>query len=147
MLPTLHSIGHDDAAAAIDAATARAWALGVPQNIAAVDKAGHLVAFRRMDGAKFIATDIATDKAFTAADARRATSAIAAVALPGHAGFGINTQQHGRFTILAGGLPLMSPDSGEVVGGIGVSSDSTAEDEDVAEAGAAAFKILIGRPR
>jgi uncharacterized protein GlcG (DUF336 family) len=42
-------------------------------------------------------------------------------------------------TILAGGLPLALPECGEVVGAIGVSSGSTAQDAEVAEAGLAAF--------
>ena len=58
---------------------------------------------------------------------------------PGSPGFGVNTQHHGRVTILAGGLPLALPENGEVVGAIGVSSGSTAQDAEVAEAGLAAF--------
>lgn len=123
----------------IDAACAKAREIGVPQNIAVVDAAGHLVAFRRMDGAKFIAIDIAINKAFTAAGSRKPTAALAAAAQPGVAGFGVNTQHHGRFTILAGGLPLTLPGTEDVVGAIGVSSGSTAQDAEVAEAGLQAF--------
>jgi uncharacterized protein GlcG (DUF336 family) len=56
------------------------------------------------------------------------------------AGFGVNTQHHGRFTILAGGLPLTLPGTEDVVGAIGVSSGSTAQDAEVAEAGLQAFQ-------
>ena len=64
-------IGAAEAHILIEAAAAKAEAMGVPQNIAVVDGAGHLVAFRRMDGAKFMAIEIAINKAFTAAGARR----------------------------------------------------------------------------
>ena len=132
-------VGALDAQAVIDAACRKAQEIGVPQNVAVVDGAGHLVAFRRMDGAKFIAIDIALNKAFTAAGARKVTGEIAGAAQPGAAGYGVNTQHQGRFTVLAGGLPLALPETGEVVGAIGVSSGSTAQDSDVAEAGQRAF--------
>jgi uncharacterized protein GlcG (DUF336 family) len=133
------NIDADLAQIVIAAAAAKAREIGVPQNIAVVDAAGHLVAFHRMDGAKFIAIDIAINKAFTAAGSRKPTSALAAAAQPGVAGFGVNTQLQGRFTILAGGLPLTLPGTEEVVGAIGVSSGSTAQDAEVAEAGLQAF--------
>lgn len=132
-------IGAAEAQILIEAAAAKAEAMGVPQNIAVVDGAGHLIAFRRMDGAKFMAIDIAINKAFTAAGARRPTAAMWEAAQPGSPGFGVNTQHHGRVTILAGGLPLALLESGEVVGAIGVSSGSAAQDAEVAEAGLAAF--------
>ncbi|RYE34775.1 MAG: heme-binding protein [Hyphomicrobiales bacterium] len=138
MLLTRH-IGAAEADILIEAAAAEAEAIGVPQNIAVVDGAGHLVAFRRMDGAKFMAIEIAINKAFTAAGARRPTAALWEAAQPGAPGFGVNTQHQGRVTILAGGLPLALPDSGDVVGAIGVSSGSTAQDAAVAEAGLTAF--------
>ena len=50
---TRQSIDIDTAEAVIAAASTHATQMGVPQNIAIVDEAGHLVAFRRMDGAKF----------------------------------------------------------------------------------------------
>lgn len=139
-------IGAGEAHILIEAAAAKAEAMGVPQNIAVVDGAGHLVAFRRMDGAKFMAIEIAINKAFTAAGARRPTAAMWEAAQPGSPGFGVNTQHHGRVTVLAGGLPLALPESGEVVGAIGVSSGSTAQDAEVAEAGLAAFlDHLVGK--
>lgn len=120
-----------DGAMLIEAAIERAAAIDVPQNIAVVDSAGHLVAFHRMDGAKFISIDIAVAKAFTASGTRKETAAIGPATQPGQPGFGIQNLQAGRFTTLPGGIPVMS--DGVVVGAIGVSSGSTAEDADVAE--------------
>ncbi|KAB0265457.1 GlcG/HbpS family heme-binding protein [Microvirga brassicacearum] len=138
----LQTIDAAEAGAVVDAAAARATEMGVPQNIAIVDEAGHLVAFRRMDGAKFISIEIALAKAFTAAGARKATRDIAPVTIPGEPGFGIQNLLGGRFTTLAGGIPLKLGDV--VVGAIGVSSGSTQEDHVVAQAGADFF--ASGRP-
>jgi len=126
-----------EAETVIAAGVAKATEMGVPQNIAVVDAAGHLVAFRRMDGAKFMSIEIAMAKAFTAAGARRATADILSATLPGQPGFGLQNLHAGRITTLGGGLPLLR--AGAVVGAIGVSSGSVAEDIVVAEAGAHSF--------
>jgi uncharacterized protein GlcG (DUF336 family) len=135
-----HQMGLAEAEIVIAAAAREAAGIGVPQNIAVVDAAGHLVAFRRMDGAKFTSIEIAFAKAFTAAGAHVETGAIAARTLPGEPGFGIQNMHGGRFTTLAGGIPLRA--FGQVVGAVGVSSGSTTQDQQVAEAGAAAFQAL-----
>jgi uncharacterized protein GlcG (DUF336 family) len=121
----------------VAAAVLHAEKIGVPQNIAVVDEAGHLVAFRRMNGAKFLSIEIAIAKAFTAAGAQKSTREIGPATQPGAAGFGAQALHGGRFTTLPGGIPLVV--SGEVVGAVGVSSGSTAEDQQVAEAGASAL--------
>src|SRR5258708_19201600 len=61
---------HDGALMIIDAAVAKAAAMGVPQCIAVVDDGGNLLAFLRMDGAKFLSTDSATRKAISAVSSR-----------------------------------------------------------------------------
>lgn len=137
---TAFNIGCGEAEPVIAAAAREAARMGVPQNIAIVDAAGHLVAFRRMDGAKFTSIEIALAKAFTAAGAQVETRAIGARTLPGEPGFGLQNLHGGRFTTLAGGIPLRV--GAQVVGAIGVSSGSTAQDQQVAEAGAAAFATL-----
>lgn len=122
----------------VAAAAARATEIGVPQNIAVVDASGHLVAFSRMDGAKFTSIDIAMAKAFTAAGAQKETLAIGPATQPGQHGFGIQNSNGGRFTTIPGGVPLVA--DGDVVGAIGVSSAAAMQDHDVAQAGAAAFR-------
>lgn len=133
----LNRITLEEARIILEATEAKARELGVDQNIAVVDESGHLVAFHRMDGAKFIAIEIAINKAYTAAGTRKATLEFKEVSLPGQPGFGVHTQHQGRFTILAGGIPLLV--GGEVVGAVGVSSGSAQQDQEVAEAGAQAF--------
>lgn len=131
------SIDIETAEAVIEAATAHAAKMGVPQNIAIVDDAGHLVAFRRMDGAKFFAIEIAITKAFAASGTRKATREIGPATQPGAPGYGAQALLGGRFTTLPGGIPLVV--GGAVVGAIGVSSGTTAEDQEVAEAAVAYF--------
>lgn len=131
------SLGLDEAERIIVAASAKAQSIGVPQNIAVVDAAGHLIAFRRMDGAKFLSIEIATAKAVTAAGARKATADIMPATQPGQPGYGIQNLHGGRFTTLGGGIPLLV--GAEVVGAIGVSSGTVADDIVVAQAGADAF--------
>jgi uncharacterized protein GlcG (DUF336 family) len=140
---TRTSIDNRTAEAVIAAASRHAEAMGVPQNIAIVDEAGHLVAFRRMDGAKFFSIEIAIAKAFTAAGARKATRDIGPATQPGAGGFGAQNLHGGRFTTLPGGIPLVM--NGQVVGAIGVSSASVAEDQVVAEAGVAWFEEHVLR--
>ena len=124
----------------IGAAMQHALAIGVPENIAVVDESGNLVAFKRMDGAKFLATEIAINKAFTSAGSRKPTSELSVTTLPGAPAFGIQTQHDGRFITVAGGFPLQV--DGAVVGAIGVSSGSAGEDHAVAEAGLVAFVAM-----
>ena len=130
----------------IAAGQAKAGEIGSPSNVTVVDAGGNLVSHIRMDNAWVGSIDISINKAFTAAGARRPTVAMWEAAQPGSPGFGVNTQHQGRVTILAGGLPLALPGSGEVVGAIGVSSGSTAQDAEVAEAGLAAFLEQVAGP-
>ncbi|MEO0384332.1 MAG: heme-binding protein [Pseudomonadota bacterium] len=114
-------------------------ATGVAQNIAVVDHSGALLVFIRMDGAKLIAGPIAINKAFTAATAQARTADIAPKTLPGEPGFMIQLQQNGRFTTLGGGVPLLMEDA--VVGGLGISGGSVAQDIEIADAAAKKLEL------
>ena len=121
----------------LSAAEEKAAEMGQPMNIAVMDAGRNLVAFHRMDGAWVASTDIAIDKAFTSAGRGLTTRKIGEMAQPGQPLFGINTTNGGRIVIFAGGVPLVR--DGEVVGAVGVSGGSVDQDEEVAEAGVAAF--------
>lgn len=129
---TLH-----DAQTVLDAAQAHARQMGVDMVLAVVDEGGHLLALRRMDGAKVTSVAIAVDKAFTAAGLRFPTRELEAGALPGQGAFGLNTALGGRMMILGGGVPLAH--EGQCVGAIGVSSGTREQDHEVAQAGAGAL--------
>jgi uncharacterized protein GlcG (DUF336 family) len=121
----------------VAAAEQRARDIGVPMNIAVVDEGANLVAFARMDGAWLGSIDIAQGKAFTARAFDLGTEELAPMSQPGQPLYGITATNHGRVVILPGGLPLQA--GGAVVGAIGVSGGEVAQDQQVAEAGAAAF--------
>ena len=125
------------AQAVVDAAQAKATQIDVPMNIAVVDDGGNLVAFTRMDDAWLGSIDIAQNKAYTARAFDMPTKDLAPLAQPGAPLYGIEASNHGRLIVFAGGIPLVSGD--RVVGAIGVSGGSVEQDQEVAEAGVAAF--------
>ena len=134
---TITRLDITDARVLIAGATARAAEIGVPMCIAITDESGQLVAFERMDGGKVTSTTIAIDKAFTAAAARKATHEYGTASQPGASAYGIASAIGGRLMVVGGGLPVTV--NGAVVGGIGVSSGTPAQDQDVAQAGIDAF--------
>jgi uncharacterized protein GlcG (DUF336 family) len=125
------------AEAVVAAAKAEARAIGQPMNIAVVDAGGHLVAFARMDGSIFASIDIAQRKAYTSAAMKLPTGALKDVTQPGAPLYGLEHSSGGLVTF-AGGIPLPGPD-GEPLGAIGVSAGTVEQDQQVAEAGVAAW--------
>jgi uncharacterized protein GlcG (DUF336 family) len=132
----------DDAKLMLAAAEQKAREIGVDMDIAIVDDGGNLLMFQRMDNARVTSISIAIDKAFTAGAARKSTRAYGEVSGPGQPAFGINSSIQGRFMIFAGGLPIFIDD--QPVGGIGCSSGSPDQDEEVARAGIDALLSAIG---
>lgn len=118
-----------------DAAEAEARKNNWAVSIAVVDDSGHLILFRRMDGAKLVAIDIAQRKARTAAYFQGPTKGLEEEVTKG-----------GRtallpidgFMPLEGGVPIVS--GGEMVGAVGVSGVTGAQDAQCALAGAAVVK-------
>lgn len=123
----------EEAREALAGARAHAEEIGVPMCIAVVDESGTPIAFERMDGGKVHSVQVAIDKAFTAASARKATHEYNAACVPGNLVFGIHTALGGRLCVVGGGLPITV--DGVTVGGIGVSSGSPQQDMACAEAG------------
>ena len=132
-----HTVTLNDARRVIAAAEKKAADIGQPMNIAVADAGGNLVSHVRMDDAWIGSIDISINKAFTARAFDIATKDLATPSQPGGQFFGIDASNHGRVMIFAGGIPLTR--DGRVVGAIGVSGGSGAQDQAVAEAGAQAF--------
>ena len=131
------SLNLADARTIIAAAEARANEIGQPMNIAVVDAGGNLVSHVRMDGAWLGSIDISINKAFTARAFDLPTKDLAENAQPNQQFYGIYASNHGRIMIFAGGIPVSR--EGVVVGAVGVSGGSGAQDQDVAEAGSTAL--------
>lgn len=127
----------EEAQGIISAAQQKAQEIDQPMNIAVIDNGRNLKAFARMEDAWLGSIEIAIDKAFTSASFLMSTQDLAEMAQPGQPLFGINTTNSGRVVIFAGGIPLMR--DGEVAGAIGVSGGTVDQDQEVAEAGVAAF--------
>jgi len=139
---TVPKLTLEDAKIVLEGAEKKAREIGVDMDIAVVDDGGNLIAFYRMDRAKITSIDVAINKAFTAAGARKATHEYAEIAGPGKPAFGIHVSNHGRFMILGGGLPIFV--NGNIVGGVGCSSGSVDEDRIVAQAGIDALMTSLG---
>jgi len=127
----------EDAKRVITAGERKAREIGQPMNIAVADAGGNLVAHVRMDNAWIGSVDISINKAWTARAFDIATRDLAQHSQSGGQFFGIHASNHGRVMIFAGGIPLKRGD--QVVGAVGVSGGTGAQDQAVAEAAAAAF--------
>jgi uncharacterized protein GlcG (DUF336 family) len=119
----------------VAAALGEASKLSVDVCVAVTDRAGHLLAFARMDDAPLMCAQIAQDKAYSVA---------AFAGLPTSEWWRLLEADpallHGitkteRLIVFGGGVPLIA--EGRIVGGIGVSGGSSEQDIKVAEAGAA----------
>lgn len=125
------------------ASVQRAVQMKLRYDIAIVDEGGNLVAFYRMDHARAGDIEVSQNKAWSSVALQRPTAVIAQMALPGGDAYGINTTNHGRVVILGGGIPFLSRN--KVIGGVGVSGGTSAQDVEVADAAVQAFNYLVNR--
>jgi len=125
---------HAGALKVLQAALARAEEIGVPMCIAVVNSAGCLLAFLRMDGARFLSFETSVRKARTAAATGEPTGA-----RDPQLALQLALGTDGQYCDLKGGLPIEI--DGTVVGGIGVGSGTGAEDVEVGRGGVAALGI------
>jgi uncharacterized protein GlcG (DUF336 family) len=118
----------------VAAAEAHAMAKGARVVVAVVDDGGNLILLMRLNDTQVASVNVAIGKARTAAIFRRPSRVfeeqvkngrVAALALPGA-------------TALQGGVPLVW--EGKVVGAVGVSGETPAQDEEIAMAAAAALR-------
>jgi uncharacterized protein GlcG (DUF336 family) len=137
MTQQITSLTLADARQMISAGEKQAQKLGIPYNLAVVDAGGNLVAHVRMDGAWLGSIDISIHKAFTSRAFDMATQDLAKMAQSGKPLFGINSTNHDRVVIFAGGMPVKA--GGKVVGAVGASGGTVEQDQQVVEAAVAAF--------
>jgi uncharacterized protein GlcG (DUF336 family) len=135
-LPYGAPISIDDAKKASTAAVAEARKNNWTMAIAVTDPAGFLVYFERMDGTQNAAQAIAPAKARAAAQFRRSTKLFQDDLAAG--GTGLRLLSLPGVVAVDGGVPLVI--DGKIVGAIGVSGGSSAQDGLAAVAGAAALK-------
>ena len=133
LIRTRKTIDDSGAEAAIAAASTYAENHGHRVVIAVVDPSGELIQLARTPGAQIASSRVAVDKARTAAIYRRPSKDFEDQAANGRP----SALHLARAVPLQGGMPIVV--NGEVVGAIGVSGASSAdEDQELAEIGAAA---------
>lgn len=102
--------------------------IGFEPVVAIVDAAGNLKAFDRSDKGSYLAINIAIDKAYTAASFGLSTAEwVDLVEDPGAS----NLRHVPRVTAVAGGFPII--EDGVVIGGLGISGGSWAQDQKAGE--------------
>ncbi|HEX2104102.1 MAG TPA: heme-binding protein [Solirubrobacteraceae bacterium] len=127
------ALTYEGARLAAEAAGAEAARRGVAPVISAVDAGGALMYLVRPDHAQVASVDVTTDKARTAAIYRRPSKDFEAQASGGRP----SALHLARAVPLQGGIPIEH--DGEVIGAIGVSGATSAdEDNELARIGAAA---------
>ncbi|MSU51341.1 MAG: heme-binding protein [Opitutus sp.] len=119
-------------AAARAEATKNNWSVA----ITIVDSGGHLVAFERMDTTQYGSVDVSQEKARSAVAFRRPTKVFQDAVAAG--GEGLRMLKLPGALPVEGGLPLVM--GGKIVGAIGVSGVTSAQDGQIAAAGVAASK-------
>jgi len=131
---TTAAITREAAASLIAATLAAAAEIGFEVAIAVTDAGGHLKAFERMDKCPFLTAEVAIDKAWTAAS----------FGLPSHVWATIiadpqvaQLAHRPRMVAVGGGYPIF--ENGLLVGGLGISGGSAAQDQQAAEQALAAL--------
>ena len=132
-----------------DAALAKGRELRLaPLTVAVLDAGGVLVVLKREDGSSLLRPEIAIGKAWGALAMGVGTRAIAARAAQAPAFVhAVTTLAGGRFVPVPGGVLIRDP-SDAIVGAVGISGDSSDNDETCAVAGiaAAGFRADTGGP-
>ena len=137
MLYQKYAITQSLALKILEAITNKAEELGIKINAAVVDEGANLKAFIRMDEAALLSSEIAQNKAYTAA----------AFGKPTHEWYPMIKDEPALLTgivhtnklvVFGGGIPLTV--GGIIVGGIGVSGGTSEEDVLCAQAGLAVFE-------
>ena len=120
---------------------AKAAEMGVNVVIAVSDKAGRPVSVQCMDDAYIASFDIAINKTYTSASLKMSTAQLAELSQPGQDLYGIQFTNNGKIVIFGGGEVLEA--DGHIVGALGVSGGSAAEDTGIAAYGKSVFKEVL----
>jgi len=128
-------ISMDAAKQAMAAAEAEAVKNNWGVAIAIVDSGANLVMLQRLDNAHLGSIDIAKEKARSAVALRRPTKVFQDLIAQGGANLRLLTI---GYSVLEGGIPIVV--DGKIVGGVGVSGATSAQDAQIGQAGIDALK-------
>ncbi|QQK81055.1 heme-binding protein [Salicibibacter cibi] len=122
----------------IEAAERESQNIGVSMVISIMDEGGNLIATHRMDDAWLASIDIAQNKAWTSVALKMPTSNLEEETVPEGSLYGLNTTNQGKIVVFGGGIPLVKDE--KVIGAVGVSGSTVADDVQVAEAAVQKFE-------
>ncbi|HIW21643.1 MAG TPA: heme-binding protein [Candidatus Dorea intestinavium] len=123
----------DYANALIEKVKAKAKEMGLSVVVAVSDSAGHIVSVQSMDDAYIASYDVAVNKTFTSVSLKMSTDELSRLSGPGQPLYGIQNTNQGKIVIFGGGEPLMV--KGKIIGALGVSGGSAAQDTALAAYG------------
>jgi uncharacterized protein GlcG (DUF336 family) len=129
-----HRLTHEASLKMIQAGVAKAEEIGVRISLAVVDQSCQLVAFLRMDGARFFSGRTTIKKAITSASQRQPTGYA-----PEKDVLSMQIRMDGDFTNVPGGFPIVV--ASEVIGGVAAGGAKIEEDVIVAKAALAALGL------
>lgn len=126
----------EQASTIVDAALAAGRAAGLaPLTVAVLDDGGHLKAFKKEDGASVMRYEIAVGKAWGAVGFGKPSRAIAGIAEERPAFMNaLVAASGGRLIPVPGGV-LVRDSDGDLIGAVGVTGDTSDNDEVAAVAG------------
>ena len=116
----------------------KAKEMGVKAVVAVSNKAANPVLVECMDQSYIASYDIAVGKAYTVCALKMPTSELKKLAQPGGSLYGVQFTNQGKIVIFGGGEPLYNK-KGELIGGLGVSGGTEAQDTALAEYGKKVF--------
>ena len=103
--------------------------------VSVVDSGGHLVLLERMDNTQFASVEVSRDKATCAVAFRRPTKSFQDTLAAG--GESLRLLQVRGVVAVEGGVPIIV--DGKIIGAVGVSGATSAQDGQMAQAGIAAL--------
>jgi uncharacterized protein GlcG (DUF336 family) len=135
----------DQASTLVDAALKKAQELKlVPMTVAVLDAGGHLVAFKRQDRSGILRFELAFGKAYGALGMGLSSRTLEARSIERpHFLAGLSTASQGRVVPVAGGV-LIKDAGGDVLGAVGISGDTSDNDEACCLAGIEAAGLKAG---
>lgn len=136
-------ITHRGAMNAVEGALSKAEELKVRINVAVVDSGGNLAGFARMPGSFLVSIGMCQQKARSAAGLGIAPDLAEQILQQEAPRVREGLLGCDGFSLIGGGLPLFA--DGALIGGIGVSGGSEAQDIQCAQAGAAAIDSVSGQ--
>lgn len=143
------AISLDQASTAVDAALAHGATLGLaPLTVAVLDPGGHLVALKRADGSGILRAEVAIAKAWGVLGMGWPAHELVARAEQRPQFFGaLGVLSGGRMLPVAGGVPVKDQ-AGVLIGAVGISGDTSENDEACAVAGVRAAGLVpwLDRP-